>query len=215
MTDTETLIARLSSEAKTPTKLRSPTYWGVRLIAVLIVYALGTQVFLGLRPDLAMQITRPFFAAEISLLVALLLTSAMASVLAMYPDAHQRPKLLMLPYAVFALMLGLVATQLLLPLDGRMVMPLPGAHAMECALCIGAVALVPSAVIFSLLRKGASVRQFQAGSFAVLAASAIGCLTLRLAEANDSMMHLASWHYGPTLLFAALGAIIGKYLLKW
>lgn len=215
MTDTETLIARLSREANTPTKLRSPTYWGVRLIAVLIVYAAGAQLCLGLRPDLAMQISRPFFAAEISLLVALLLTSAIASILAMYPDAYQKPKLLMLPYAVFLLMLGLVAIQLLLPPDGRMVMPLPGAHALECALCIGAVALVPSAVIFSLLRKGASVHPLQAGSFAVLAASAIGCLTLRLAEENDSMMHLASWHYGPTLLFAALGALIGKYLLKW
>ena len=86
---------------------------------------------------------------------------------------------------------------------------------MECALCIGSVALIPSALIFALLRKGASVRQFQAGSFAVLAASSIGCLTLRLAEANDSMMHLASWHYGPTVLFAALGAALGKILLKW
>lgn len=215
MTDIETLIAQLSSEAASPTPIRAPGYWVTRLLAVLGVYGVATQLCLGLRPDLFLQMTRPFFAAEIALLVALLLASAVASVLAMYPDAYQKPKLLKLPYYVFLMLLGLVLFQLAMPLDVGMVMPLPGTHGMECALCIGSVALVPSALIFALLRKGASVRQFQAGSFAVLAASSIGCLTLRLAEANDSMMHLVSWHYGPTLLFAALGACIGKILLKW
>ena len=215
MTDIDTLITRLSNEALLPKPARSPHYWAVRLLAVLVVYGVGTQLCLGLRPDLAIQITRPFFIGEIVLLVTLLFTSAIAGVLAMYPDAYQRPTLLTLPYAVFLLLLGLVAFQLTMPLDTRMVMPLPGAHGMECTICIGSVALIPSALIFALLRKGASVRQFQAGAFAVLAASSIGCLTLRLAEANDSMMHLASWHYGPTVLFAALGAGIGKILLKW
>ena len=89
-----------------------------------------------------------------------------------------------------------------MPADERMVLPAPGAHAMECALCIASVAIIPSAWIFTLLRKGASIRQAQSGAYAVLCASAIGCLTLRLAEANDSMLHAASWHYLPTLLFA-------------
>ena len=94
MTDTETLIARLSSEAISSKPVRSPRYWVVRLLAVLVVYGVGTQLCLGLRPDLAMQISRPFFAGEIALLVVLLLTSAIASVFAMYPDAYQKPKLL-------------------------------------------------------------------------------------------------------------------------
>jgi len=102
-----------------------------------------------------------------------------------------------------------------MPHDVRMVMPEISAHGMECALCIASVALVPSGLVFGLLRKGTTVRQLQAGSFAVLAASAIGGLTLRLAEANDSILHLVQWHYVPTLLFAGLGAMLGKYLLKW
>jgi hypothetical protein len=86
---------------------------------------------------------------------------------------------------------------------------------MECALCIAAVALIPSALLFALIRKGATIRPLQAGSFAVLAASSVGGLTLRLAEANDSLMHLVVWHYLPALLFATLGAVIGKKLLRW
>lgn len=216
MNNTADLIASLSAEAKPTRKARPPSYWAFRLLALLAMYALGCQYFLGFRPDLALQFSRPYFALEVLLLVLLLLTSAVASVLAMYPDAHQKPKLLKLPYSVFALLVALVGFQLLVPADVRMVMPQgPSVHAMECALCIASVALIPSALIFALLRKGASVRQFQAGLFAVLTSSAIGCLTLRIAEPNDSIIHLVQWHYVPTLLFAALGAMAGKWLLKW
>lgn len=215
MNTTQTLIEQLSGETATPTRVRTPRYWSVRLLTVLAVYGIGAQLCLGLRHDLAMQFTRAPFAIELVLLAALLLTSALASILTMAPDAYQKPRLLMLPYAVFAALVGLIAYQLFLPIDTRMVMPVTSAHGAECALCIAAVALIPSALIFVLLRKGASVRQFQAGAFAVLTASAMGGLTLRLAEANDSIMHLASWHYLPTFLFAILGAFIGKRLLQW
>ena len=216
MTNTIDLIASLSAQAKLVQKARAPSYWAVKLLALLALYALGCQYFLSFRPDLGMQFTRPLFALETLLLALLLLSSAIASVLAMYPDAYQKPQLLKLPYAIFLLLVALMSFQLLMPTDARMVMPEgAGVHAVECTICIAFVALIPSALIFALLRKGASIRQFQAGAFAVLTASSIGCLTLRLAEANDSIMHLVQWHYVPTLLFAMLGALVGKWLLRW
>lgn len=216
MKDTNTLIAELSLE--TPKKRswqRTPMKFGGLLLSVLAGYGAAVQYFLGLRPDLFMQLTRPWFDVEIFLLAALALSSVIAAVIAMYPDAYQQPRWLKLPYAIFIVLAVLVIAQLGMPLDARMVMPKPGAHAMECALCIGSVAMLPSALLFGILRQGASVRPMQAGAFAVMASSAIGCLTLRLAEANDSLMHLASWHYLPTLIFASVGALIGKWLLKW
>ena len=212
---TEALIASLSKQANSVKALRSPRYWGSRALGILGVYALAIQYFLGLRPDLLLQFTRPLFALEIVLLTLLTLTSIIAAILAMYPDAYQKPALLKLPYGVFLLLALLMTAQLLLPQDAAMVMPPLGAHAMECALCIGAVALIPSALVFMMLRKGATVQRLDAGFSAVLAASGVGCLTLRLAEMNDSLVHLLQWHYVPTLLFAALGALIGKGLLRW
>lgn len=215
MINTTDLIAQLSTDAKLTSKARTPIYWAVRLLSVVIIYAIGCQLFLGLRPDLTIQLARPLFAFEILLLSLLFISSAAASILAMYPDAYQKPQLLKLPYGIFIALAGLVTFQLMTPHDTRMVMPEISAHGMECAICIASLALIPSALIFTLLRKGASVRQFQAGSFAVLAASSIGCLTLRFAEANDSIIHLVQWHYMPTLLFATVGALAGKWLLKW
>ncbi len=212
--NTVDLIASLSAEAKPEKRVATPAYWSMRLLAVCLLYAIGTQLFLGIRPDVFIQLSRPLFALEILLLVILLLASGFAAVLAMYPDAYQKPQLLKLPYAAFALLVGLMGFQLLMPHDARMALP-PETHAMECALCISSIALIPSALIFALLRKGASVRPLQAGAFAVLAASAIGGVTLRLSEENDSIQHLVQWHYVPTLLFAIVGALLGKYLLRW
>lgn len=212
--NTNELIANLSAQAPSKT-LGTPSYYALRLGAVLAAYATGAQIFLGLRLDLAVQFTRPMFAIEVVLLALLAVASAGAAILSMYPDAYQKKSLLKLPYGIFAALAAFILFQLSMPHDPMMAMPDLGAHGMECALCIASVAIVPSALIFGLLRKGASVHPLRSGSFAVLAASGIGCITLRLAEVNDSLMHLVGWHYVPTLLFAALGAIIGKHLLKW
>lgn len=213
--DTQALIARLSREAPPKPELRPPAYFALRLIAVLVVYVLGTQFCLGVRPDIAVQLVRPMFVLEAALLAMLTVSGTLAAILAMYPDAYRRAWMFRLPYAIFLLLVALIVAQLFAPADVRMVIPPPGGHAMKCALCIAATSLIPAALMFGLLRKGASVHPLKAGSFAVLAASGLGCLTLRLSEVNDSLMHLISWHYLPTLLFAAAGAVLGRYLLRW
>ncbi len=219
MKDTNTLIMELSQDAakKNAWQCHSvhPVKFAGNLVTGLVAYGIVVQYFLGLRPDLSMQFTRPWFDLEIFLLLALALSSVIAAVIAMYPDVYQKPRWLKLPYAIFIALAVLVISQLGMPFDVRMAMPKPGTHAIECTLCIGSVAMLPSALLFCILRRGASVRPMQAGAFAVLASSAIGCLTLRLSESNDLLMHLASWHYLPTLIFASVGALIGKWLLKW
>ncbi|MFZ4541309.1 MAG: NrsF family protein [Rickettsiales bacterium] len=212
MMDTSTLIAQLSSEAAA-SKLRSPRYWAVRLAAALAVYGVGLQVFyLGFRPDLATLWSQSLFVAEILLLTLVICSSILAGILAMYPDSYQRPKLLALPYFVFALLVALLGYELLkapaisLPMTAR---------EMECATCIAMVSIFPSALMFGMLRKGATIHPLRAGSFAVLAASAMGCLGLRLEEVDGSLMHLVVSHYLPTLVFAIAGAFIGRHLLRW
>jgi hypothetical protein len=187
----------------------------VPLVALLLCYMLAVQGLLGVRADLAVQFGRWPFVAEITLLLMLLVVSMVASVLAAYPDAYQRPRWLTLPYAMLGILLTFLAFQFAMPEDPRMLAPPLGLPGMECTLCIASVAFLPSLVIFTLLRQGASVHPWRAGTFAVLTASALGCLTLRLSEMNDSLAHLVVWHYLPTVVFAALGGVIGKYLLKW
>lgn len=215
-TDTQELIAKLSQEVSSKTALRSPAWFGTRLTAVLAIYGIGVQFFLHIRPDITIQLGRLTYTLEITLLTALFLFSAVAAVLSMYPDLYQKSYILRVPYILFALLLGSILFQLVaMPHDPRMVISPPVRHGMECTLCIASLALIPSALIFALLKKGASVTPLHAGFFAILTTTGMSCLMLRLAEANDSLIHLLTWHYLPTLIFAIIGAIIGKFLLRW
>jgi len=215
MVDTKQLINQLSAEA-TPIKVVRPERYAALLLALLSIYAICAQCWLeGFRPDLAMQLTRPLFILELLLLAAMLVSSAVASVYAMLPDGAQRKTLMRLPYLFSGGMLALVIFQLFLPQDARMVMPSATSHTHECTMYIAFSSILPAALIFGLLRKGASVMPMQAGLLAVIAAVSVGAITLRLAEANDEIMHLLTWHYLPSIFFASLGALLGRYLLRW
>ena len=216
MNQTDQLIESLAHETKPVTPMRSPVKLALRLGAVLLLYALVTGYVLGLRPDLAMQLQRPFYLMEILLLAAISLSSLWACVHLAFPDQYQRRIVTQLPILAFGGLSIILAVQGFLPHDVRMVIPSPEtAHGMECTLCIASVAIIPSALVLMFLRQGASVHPRAAGAYAVLAAAGIGCLMLRLSEANDSLAHLITWHYLPTLLFAIVGTGIGKWLLKW
>jgi hypothetical protein len=162
-----------------------------------------------------MQIARPLFMAELLLLAAMLASASVASVYAMLPDGAQRKTLMRLPYVFSGGILALIAFQLFLPQDARMVMSDVTAHSHGCTMYIALSSILPAALIFGLLRKGASVMPMQAGLLAVIAAVSVGAMTLRLAEANDEVMHLLTWHYLPSIFFASLGALLGRYLLRW
>lgn len=215
MVDTKQLIQDLSTEAK-PVKLIRPQRSAAFLLALLSIYAICAQCWLeGFRPDLAMQLARPLFIVELLLLAAMLVSASVASIYAMLPDGGERKQLMRLPYIFAGGMLALVIFQLFIPQDARMVMSEPDGHTHECALYIALSSILPAALIFGLLRKGASVMPMQAGVLAVIAAVSVGAMTLRLAEANDEIIHLLSWHYLPSLFFASLGALLGRFLLRW
>ena len=212
----QTFIAELSEEELEVKPLRRPQQMLRLPVLLLIAYALAVGNYLGgFRPDILLQLTRPLYALEVVLLAAITFTSIIAAGISMYPDAYQHPGWLKLPNALLAALLMLILAQFaFLPSDPRMVVP-EIANGMECTLCIAAVALLPSALLFRQLRTGASVTPLESGSFAVLASAGIGCLMLRLAEPNDSLYHLVTAHYLPTMLFAIIGAALGRWFLRW
>ncbi|MDX1923075.1 MAG: DUF1109 domain-containing protein [Alphaproteobacteria bacterium] len=209
------LIAQLSAAAPAHKRAVKPRRLALYLLAVFTVYALGAQAITGLRPDVTAKLTDIWFLAEITSLLCLALASAAAGIMLMAPDAFQKPTLLKLPYIVFAVIMGLIISQYTMAID--ITHPVVGieTQGLECALCLAGLSAIPSALMFAVIKHGATVHPFQAGAFSVFTAAGIGCLTLRLAEQTDNMMHLALWHYLPTLLFAMLGAFIGKLVLKW
>jgi hypothetical protein len=213
MTNTNDLIQALSAQV-TPVKRLRPRRYAIFLLLLLFIYAFCAQCWLdGLRSDLLLQLTRPLFIVELLMLLAMLTSASIAAVYAMLPDRARQKTMMRLPYVFSAGMFVLVIIQLLLPPDARMVMN--GLNTHECTLYIALSSSLPAVLIFVLLRKGASVMPMQAGLLALIASVSVGAITLRLAEANDDMIHLLSWHYLPSIFFASLGALIGRFLLRW
>lgn len=214
MADTEQLIQKLSAGATPVTPVRPRTHVA-RLLAGLLLYLVTVQWLLGVRPDIGVQLGRPFFVGELALLVTLMVTAVTGAVYGMYPDKQQKHSVLSVPYGVAALLLVFMLIQLGMPMDPAMVMPDPHAHTVECTIYIGVAALIPAALLFAYIRKGASVVPLRSGALVVLAASAIGAFTLRLFEAIDLPSHHLLWHYVPNLFFALIGALLGRKLLRW
>jgi len=86
---TSELIDALSQEPP-KARLGTPACYGKWLGAILVIYALGAQYFLGFRVDLAAQLSRPLFVVEVVLLALLAIASVAAAILAIYPDAYQK-----------------------------------------------------------------------------------------------------------------------------
>lgn len=215
MMKTEELIHSLAEDTVAAKQLWSPARLVSCLISILLIYAAVVGVLLGFRADLLVQLHRPFFLTEISLLLFIIFSSLIAAIFLIFPDRYQNKSALYWPiYSLPAFMLVLLV-QVFLPIDSRMFIPIGKVHAMECTICIAAIAMIPSGLIFIFLRRGATVYPFLSGIYAVLASSGIGCLMLRLAETDDYIMHITLWHYIPTLIFAAIGAFIGRIFLKW
>ncbi len=208
------LIDSLSSEAATTKRLPSPLVQLLRAGLVLVVYAIAASLFLGRRPDLAFQIERPFYLLELIILPIIAFSSLRAAFYLSYPDSYQQKRVGLWPLVSGLALIGLILLQILMPADSRMQLP-EGVNGMDCATCICVFAMLPSAFLFVLLRKGATTHPLRAGLFIALSAASTGCFILRLAEPNDSLVHVLQFHYLTTLACAFVGTLIGKFALRW
>lgn len=211
MKDIEQLVNQLSSEAEPIRPAPSPWMLSLKWSGFALAYLLVALAASGLRPDLAQAMQHPLYAAELLLLLTILLSTTLGSALLAFPDLHQKRTLAYTPLVLFALfiLLLLVAWRADTPPA-----PFP-VHSFECTLDITLISLIPAALAFFILSGYASTHPNWAGSFALLAAFSVGALWLRLYEVNDSILHVVQWHYLPMTVVGLLGWFAGKKLLNW
>jgi hypothetical protein len=211
MKDIEQLVKALSSEAKPVIPAPSPQQLSLKWAGAAFIYLLLALAASGLRSDLAEALQNPWYAAELLLLLLILLGTLLGAALLAFPDLHQKRLLAYSPAALFAMFI------LLLFFAWRAdspPAPFP-VHSFECTLDITLLSLLPAALVFFALRNYASTYPHWAGSFALLAAFSVGALWLRLFEVNDSILHVVQWHYLPMIGVGLIGWVLGARLLKW
>jgi hypothetical protein len=211
MRTTEELVAALSREAAPTEPAPHPFALSVRWMAAAAFYLALSLIYSGLRPDLLLKLHEPWFAAEISGLVAIFIATSLSAALLAFPDLHQMRRVALAP--VFLLAVFMLA--LVFAWQGTGSATLLPIHTYECTFCLVLVGVLPAAWYFLGIRKLASTHYRWAGSIVLLSALSIGALWLRLSEPNDSIVHVFQWHYLPMVGFGIAGMWLGKLILKW
>jgi hypothetical protein len=211
MDNIEQLVASLSKDAQAVKPAPRPGLLGLKWIGVAAVYLIVSLTISGLRPDWALQLHKPWFDAEIVLLLGILVSTGFSAAILSFPDLHQQGRTAFAPVWIFALF---ALVMLFSWLADNPPSPLP-VHSFECTISILLFSLLPSAGIFYAMRQFASTHLQLSGIVAVLFAFSTGALWLRLHEQTDSIIHLVEWHYLPMIAVALLGWWLGNRVLKW
>ncbi len=178
-------------------------------------FAVAAALFLatlGPRADLAQAMLSPWFllkVAFVALLVVLLLPLAVALA---RPGA--RVSFGRIAIAGAALLLAIVADLVLhgrADWQARMV----GTNAMLCLTFIPVLALAPLIAALRALRHGAPVRPAMTGFTAGLLSGAIGATLYAFHCSDDSPLFVALWYSLAIAGVAALGAVLGRLMLRW
>ncbi|HUV98624.1 MAG TPA: DUF1109 domain-containing protein [Gallionella sp.] len=211
MGNIEELINKLAQDTATVRPAPHPFMLSLKLMGWAMAYLVVALLFSGLRPDLAVKLHEPLFAAELAALAGIFITTSLSASLLSFPDIHQLRRLAFAPAIAFALF---VFVMFLAWQADNPPAPLP-VHSFQCTLAITLVSLLPAAWMFYMMRKFASTHYHLAGCCALLFAFSIGAIWLRLYEVNNSIMHVIEWHYLPMIAFGLAGLWLGKNVLKW
>jgi hypothetical protein len=206
------LIERLTAELHPVERPWSP--W-LRLVCWLAL-ALGTvglAAVVGLRHDLATQISGVRFEITLAALLAGAGLAACAALLSAVPGRISVREARGIGAGVLVLALITAFLGERMPAETTVGFLLAG---LRCTVCIAAFALVPWWVLFRAVSRAAPLDGRVAGLCVGAAAVLVGAACVRVACPIDDTLHLAVWHGVPAALWASLSAMAGSaWLVRW
>jgi hypothetical protein len=211
---TDDLIAALGQSVASVDAAAAERRFAAKAAGAVVLSFLAMLVFLGPRPDLEAVATLPMFWMKLTFpasmaAVALALLHRLA-----YPGSRLGavPFALALPLAVVWLVAG--ASVASAPSQDRLGLVL-GASWWQCPVSIGLLSVPAFVLAFSALRGLAPTRLALAGCIAGLFAGAAATLAYALHCTEMEAPFLAVWYVLGMAVPAAVGAALGRRLLRW
>ncbi len=210
---TENLIQSLAQGAARVRRLPHPALRAATWM-VLAAGSVGVLVFwFGVRADLAAKLGETRFALEVA---AALLTSVMAAAAAFCSSCPGRPFWERLaPFPFLAVWLGSLG-------EGcwREYSQVGSATTifgidLDCSEKILLMSLVPAAIIFVMIAKGAPIAPRVTTGLGALAATALAASGLRLLHPEDGSMMLIVWQFGTVVVLTSLATLAAPLMLRW
>ena len=211
---TDDLIARLTGELKPVSRLTVLKRVGTGLGIGLVVSAVLMYFWLGMRPDMKTATeTMPFWSKLIYTL-ALAVAGTWAVKRIGHPLGSIRVNLALIGTLIVAIsILGFI--QLAMAPPEAQYYLLTGKSVAVCTFNIVMLSLPLLVGAFWVLRGLAPTRLTIAGGAAGLAAGAIGSLVYTFHCTESAMPFVAIWYTLGVLIPGLIGAIAGRFVLRW
>ena len=185
-------------------------------LALAAGIALSLVVFfltLGIRPDIRPALeTWRFDLKIVTALFGLALAFGVVRDCAR-PDMPRHPLLRLLP--LLALIVAAVVVELALVPEASWRQRLVGSNALICLPMVPILSLAPLAAVLWMLRRAAPASPALAGAAAGLVAALSGATLYAFHCFDDSPLFVATWYTLATVVMTAVGAAVGRRLLRW
>jgi hypothetical protein len=207
---TDDLIVDLASRAAPVAVLARP---GARFVAwwlVSIACALFAVMAFGPKPQLHEYLGQPEFVAIAILAGWTAALAAAASLVLAVPGAERLPVL-----RSTAVALALAWLLIAIGATVRSGNGLAGAADWPiCYIRVVAIGLIPTIVLFRMLRRAAPLRLMWTGTLALIAGLATGALAVQFICPVDNPAHSLLGHVGPVFSIALIGAFVAPPFLN-
>lgn len=206
------LIDALAADAG----LKPPAMAGAWLLALLAAVAVAAAVFfatLGPRPDFAIAAETPRFLFKF-VVTLVLLASALPGLVAIARPGARLVRTWLLVAAPLLLVAAVIGELVVLPSDLRATRWI-GTNALLCMVFIPVIGLGPLAAFLLGLRHGAPTRPALAGAMAGVSAGALAATFYAAHCVDDSPLFVATWYTLAIAALAVIGALGGRYVLRW
>lgn len=205
--NTADLIKELSEDLK-PVKRATV---GVKQFSITFFLGLfsvtaGLLVF-GLRIDITEALFQFSFAIESFLLLAIAVLASFLSLLLSIPGGANK-KISLSAAGLLTLWIFILLYQLIND---------PAHEAgtgFTCVKSILFISIIPSGIIFWLIRKGAPIKRPLLGLSALLAGASYGAFASQFICKNDAPLHILAWHTLTLIVLMIVGSILGRIYLK-
>ena len=211
---TDELIARLADDLKPVRPNALPRLLIGAVLVSAVVAAVAMLMWLGTRADIATAPGTMMFWTKFAYTLALAMLGGAATLALARPDGSIRWPWVMAPLLLALVLVGAMI-QLAQAQPGEMMPLIVGGTSLVCPWRIVVLALPALLGLMLAMRRLAPANPTLAGLAAGLFAGGTGAWVYSFACGENGMMFLALFYTLGIALVAGLGALLGRFMLRW
>ena len=209
---TDALVRALAGDLTPVRRLPGVEARTAAWLALAALVTVLATLAIGVRPDLAHQLSEPSYLAEAAALAIAVVAAARCAFRLGVPGLPPTALASTVPAAAGALWALHVAQRW--SSDGAELAAMSWTGGLPCVARLLALAIVPAAVAVVMLRRAAPQHRTWAGLCVAVAAGSFAMLGTQAICPRDTAGHVLAWHVAPLAAIALIGAALGRRLLR-